>query len=184
MPECPAISAGHSVFPAHMLTEDAQATRPMRMHARAALGYPMRMTVAPTASPAPHERIVGPLLLAALGIVGMTAVWALLALIVNRHCAWMAVLTAADIALLLRLGRAAPGVPRAMVTAVATLATIALSNWTIAAGQMGGAMGLKLVDSMQRLGTDHAMTLLGLANRPAEFAWYAVAVIVALWLGR
>ena len=142
------------------------------------------MTVAPIAQTPPRKRVFAPLLLAALGIFGMSAVWALVALIVDRQCAWMAVLTAADIALLLRLGRAAPGMPRAAVTVFATLATIVLSNWTIAATQMGGPMGLKLVDSMQRLGIDHAQTLLGLANQPAELAWYAVAVIVALWLGR
>jgi hypothetical protein len=141
------------------------------------------MIVSPAKTAPPH-RVAFPLLLAALGIFGMSAVWALLALIVDRQCAWMAVITAADIALLLRLGRAAPGMPRAAVAVFATLATIALTNWTIAATQMGGPMGLKLVDSVQRLGMDHAQTLLGLANQPMELAWYAVAVIVALWLGR
>ncbi len=142
------------------------------------------MIAAPISKPVPRKRVFAPLLLAVLGIFGMSAVWALLALIVDRQCAWMAVLTAADIALLLRLGRGAPGMPRAAVAVFATLATIALANWTIAATQMGGPMGLKLIDSVQRLGTDHAQTLLGLANRPVELAWYAVAVIVALWLGR
>jgi hypothetical protein len=142
------------------------------------------MTIAPASPTAPRRHVIAPLLLVALGIFGMSAVWTLLALIVDRQCAWMAVLTAADLALLLRLGRAAPGMPRAMAAVLATLATILLSNWTIAAAQMGGPMGLKLIDSVQRLGTDHAQTLLGLANRPAELAWYAVAVIVALWLGR
>lgn len=141
--------------------------------------------IIPTASPTTgRARIFAPLLLAALGVFGMAAGWALIALIVDRHCAWMAVLTAADIALLLRMGRAAPGLPRAATTVVATLATILLANWVIAATQIGGQFGLKLVDSVFRLGTDHAQTLLGLANRPAELAWYAVAVIVALWLGR
>ena len=140
--------------------------------------------IATPAKTAPRTRVAFPLLLAVLGIFGMSAVWALLALIVDRQCAWMAVLTAADIALLLRLGRAAPGMPRAAVAVIATLVTIALTNWTIAATQMGGPMGLKLIDSFQRLGTDHAQTLLGLANQPMELAWYAVAVIVALWLGR
>jgi hypothetical protein len=141
--------------------------------------------IIPTASPTTgHARIFAPLLLAALGVFGMAAAWALLALIVDRHCAWMAVLTAADIALLLRMGRAAPGLPRAATTVVATLATILLANWIIAATQIGGQFGLKLVDSVFRLGTDHAQTLLGLANRPAELAWYAIAVIVAMWLGR
>jgi hypothetical protein len=128
--------------------------------------------------------VIAPLLIAVLGICGMTAIWTLLALIVDRQCAWVAVLTAADIALLLRLARAAPGLPRAATTVVATLATILLANWVIAAAQIGGAMGLGLIDSVQRLGTDHAQTLFGLANQPAELAWYAIAVIVALWLGR
>ena len=154
------------------------------MRTSAALGYPVRMTVAPIPHTMPRKRVIAPLLLALLGIFGMSAVWALVALIVDRQCAWMAVITAVDIALLLRLGRAAPGMPRATATVLATLATIALTNWTIAATQMGGPMGLKLVDSVQRLGVDHAQTLLGLANQPAELAWYAVAVIVALWLGR
>lgn len=142
------------------------------------------MTTVHTATIAPRTRVVAPLLITILGVCGMAAIWTLLALIVNRQCAWMAVLTAADIALLLRLTRAAPGLPRAATCVVATLATILLANWTIAATQIGGAMGLKLLDSVQRLGSDHAQTLFGLANRPTELAWYAVAVIVALWLGR
>lgn len=142
------------------------------------------MTTTSTSPTAPRRHVVAPLLLTALGIFGMSAVWTLVALIVDRQCAWMAVLTAVDIALLLRLGRAAPGLPRATTAVLATLATILLTNWTIAATQMGGPMGLKLIDSVQRLGMDHAQTLLGLANRPMELAWYAVAVIVALWLGR
>lgn len=142
------------------------------------------MITAPTVSTAPRTRVIAPLLLTILGIFGMAAIWVLLALIVDRQCAWMAVMTAADIALLLRLSRAAPGMPRAIATVTATLATMLLANWTIASTQIGGAMGLKLLDSVQRLGSDHAQTLFGLANRPAEMAWYAIALIVALWLGR
>lgn len=142
------------------------------------------MTTASPSPTAPHIRVVAPLSIAILGICGMTAIWTLLALIVDRQCAWVAVLTAADIALLLRLAHAAPGLPRAAATVLATLATILLANWVIAAAQIGGAMGLGLIDSVQRLGTDHAQTLFGLANQPAELAWYAIAVIVALWLGR
>jgi hypothetical protein len=157
-----------------------------RVRAGLILRYPVRMMPpAPATAPtAPRARIFAPMLLAALGVFGMSAGWALLALIVDRHCAWMAVLTAADIALLMRLARATPGWPRAATTVVATLATILLANWTIAATQIGGQFGLRLVESIQRLGADHAQTLFGLANRPAELAWYAIAVIVALWLGR
>jgi hypothetical protein len=142
------------------------------------------MTTARTTQITPRTHVAAPLLLAILGIFGMSAIWTLLALIVDRQCAWMAALTAADIALLLRLGRAAPGLPRAAATVLATLATILIANWTIAATQIGGAMGLRLVESVQRLGSDHAQTLFGLANQPAELAWYAIAVIIAVWLGR
>ncbi|NOT86993.1 MAG: hypothetical protein HOP03_02300 [Lysobacter sp.] len=142
------------------------------------------MATLSTPRTAPRTRLVAPLLITILGICGMGAIWTLLALIVDRQCAWVAALTAADIALLLRLVRTAPGLPRAAITVVATLATILLANWLIAAVQVGGPMGLGLTDSVQRLGTDYAQTLFGLANQPAELAWYAVAVIIALWLGR
>ena len=132
----------------------------------------------------PRTHVIAPLLITLLGVCGMSAIWTLLALIVDRQCAWVAVLTAADIALLLRLARAAPGLPRAAVNVMATIATIAIANWVIAAAQVGGAMGFGLIDSVQRLGTDYAQTLFGLANHPSELAWYAIALIVALWLGR
>lgn len=148
------------------------------------LRYSVAMTASPASTAAPHARVVAPALLLLLGIFGMSAIWTLLALIVDKQCAWIAVITAADLALLLRLSHAAPGLPRAFVTLAATLATVLIANWTIAATQMGGPMGLPLVDSVQRLGTDHAQTLMLLANQPAEWAWYAVAAIVALWLGR
>ncbi len=143
------------------------------------------MTASPAPStPAPRTRIVAPLLLVLLGVFGMSAIWTLIALMFDRQCAWIAAIAAADLALLLRLGHAAPGMPRALAAVAATTATILIANWTIAATQMGGPMGLPLIDSVQRLGTDHAQTLLGLANQPSEWAWYAAAAILALWLGR
>lgn len=142
------------------------------------------MSIAPTVPAPPRHRIVAPVILALFGVVGMSAVWALLALILDRQCAWMAAVAAIDIVLLLRLGRAAPGLPRATVALAATAATVMLSNWAIAATQVGGPMGFRTLDALQRLGTDHAQTLFGLANQPAEWAWYAIAAIIALWAGR
>lgn len=145
------------------------------------------MSTAPAAaiSPAPpRHRVVAPVLLAIFGVVGMSAIWGLIALILDRQCAWMSVMAALDIALLLRLGRAAPGLPRAIGTLAATTAVVMTSNWIIAASQVGGPMGFRTLDALQRLGTDHAQTLFGLANQPAEWAWYAIAAIIALWAGR
>lgn len=150
------------------------------------LRYPWRMS-SPLPSPAPgapQGRVFAPVLFAVLGVLGMAAVWTLVAVIVDRQCAWMAVLAAADIALLLRIGRAAPGLPRALGNLAATAATIVIANWCIAAAQMGGPMGLPMTESLQRIGPDFVRTLLLLANQPMDLAWYAIAAVVALWLGR
>ncbi len=138
---------------------------------------------ASVAAPAPR-RVVAPLVFVLLGIFGMAAVWTMTALIVDRQCAWMAAIAAADLALLLRIGRAAPGVPRAIGNVIATVVTVVVANWCIAAAQMGGPMGLPMTESLQRIGPDFARTLLLLANQPMDLAWYAIAVVVALWLGR
>ncbi len=114
----------------------------------------------------------------------MSAGWVILALIFDRHCGWMAVLVAADIALMLRLARAVPGRLRALTVVAATIASIMIANWGIASAQVGGAMGFGLIDSAQRLGPHFALTLAMLANHGPELAWYGLAIIVAIWLGR
>jgi hypothetical protein len=125
-----------------------------------------------------------PLAIALVGIAGMSAIWVLLALAVDRHCAWMAALAGADIALLLRLGNTPSGWPRASLTVVATLIVIACANWGIAAAQVGLGFGFGLVDSLGRLGPHFAWTLAGLVNQPAELFWYGAAILIAWWLGR
>lgn len=144
------------------------------------------MSSSPHASAAvpPPRRVVAPLVFVLLGIFGMAAVWTMTALIVDRQCAWMAAIAAADLALLLRIGRAAPGVPRAIWNVIATAATVIVANWCIAAAQMGGPMGLPMTESLQRIGPDFAQTLLLIANQPTDWAWYAIAGVLALWLGR
>jgi len=62
---------------------------------------------------------------------------------------------------------------------VATLATILLANWAIAALEIGRSMGLAPWDSALRLGPTYAWELLRLANGPAELGWYATALAVA-----
>jgi hypothetical protein len=144
------------------------------------------MTIAaplPT-QPSSTARIALPALFAVLGILGMTAAWVIVALILDRQCAWMAAIAAADIALLMRLGRAAPGPQRASVTLLATALTIMIANWWIASTHIGVAMGFGLIDSAYRLGTHYAWTLAGLANQGSELAWYAVAMAIAYWLGK
>lgn len=122
--------------------------------------------------------------LLAIGSSGFAAAWVLLAWSRDRQCSWMAVLAAIDAALLLRLARMRPGWPRALLAALATVATIALANWGIAAAQMGKPMGLLPWQALGRIGPEFAWLLAGLVNRPVDMAWLAAALVFALVLGR
>lgn len=152
--------------------------------ARDRLRYPVRMSASPIAPRTPPSRLLWAGLLLSIGILGMSAFWVLLALLMDSQSAWVAVLTAADLALLLRLVKVAPGWPRATTCVIATVVVIAAANWGISAAHIGFGFGFGLLDSIPRLGMHHAMTLFGLANLGVEWAWYGIAAIVALWLGR
>jgi len=122
--------------------------------------------------------------LLALGTAGAAAAWILLALWLDRQCSWMAVFAALDAALLLRLGGHRPGWQRALLGVVATLATIVLANWGIAAGQMGSGMGMLPWESALKLGGAHAVTLAQLANQSADLAWLWLSLPVAAFASR
>lgn len=53
-----------------------------------------------------------------------------------------------------------------------------------AAGQISRSLGLMPCDSSLRLGPDYAWTLATLANRPADLAWIAAALLFAAIAGR
>lgn len=122
------------------------------------------------------------LLLLASG--GIAAGWALVALLTGRQCSWMALVAAVDAAIVLRISGARPGALRACAAMAATAFAIALANWWIAAGQIGRSLGLLPWDSSLRLGPDYAWTLATLANRPADVAWIAAALLFAAIAGR
>lgn len=124
---------------------------------------------------------IGLLLLASAGIA---AAWALLALVTGRQSSWMALAAAGDAIVVLRLLRVRPGMARAGTALAATVLAAALANWWIAAGQIGRSLGLLPWDSSLRLGADYAWTLASLANRPADLAWIAAALLLALIAGR
>lgn len=114
-----------------------------------------------------------------LATLGCAAAWILVALASGRQSSWMAVVAAVDAAVLLRMARAPAGPRRAMAGAVATLATIALANWGIAAGEIGRSVGMLPWASAARLGPHYAWTLAELANGTIDRLWLAAAVAVA-----
>lgn len=123
-------------------------------------------------------------LLLLLGSLGFAAAWVLLAYARNQQSSWMAVLAALDAVLLLRLARMPSGWMRAALALVATAGSIALANWGIAATQIGKMMGLLPWQSLTKIGPDYAWTLATLANKPADLAWLAAALVLALLAGR
>ncbi len=131
----------------------------------------------------PPSRWLAPLLLL-LGSLGFAAAWVLLAFAQDRQCSWMALLAAADAAVLLRLSRMGPGWQRAALAVASTGATIILANWGIAAAQMGRVMGLLPWESMTRLGPSFAWTLANLANPPVDLLWLAIALVLAALASR
>lgn len=133
-------------------------------------------------STAPPRWYALPLL--ALGVLGFVAAWTLVALNYNRLFAWLALLAAADMVLLLGwVGRWTPGTSRALWAMLATALTIALANFCIVAGQVGRSMGLLPWNSALKLGPDYAWTLTLLANTRLDMACYALALVAAAWAG-
>jgi hypothetical protein len=114
-----------------------------------------------------------------LATLGCAAAWILVALAAGRQSSWMAVVAAVDAAVLLRVARAPAGPGRAAAGVAATLATIALANWGIAAGEVGRSVGMLPWDAAARLGPHYAWTLALLANGAADRLWLAAAVLLA-----
>ena len=131
-----------------------------------------------------HTSAARPFPALALGLLlvvslGFAAGWCLLAGSLESQVAWMAPLAALDAVVMLRLGRMHADWRRPAWAILATVATILLANWAIAALEIGRSMGLLPWESALRLGPAYAWELLQLANGPAELAWYAASVAVA-----
>ena len=120
-----------------------------------------------------------------VGILGISAVWLALALLSDSPCSWLALVAAADMALMLRLTQAPPGRTRQLVATLATALAVAISQWLIVATHLGQALGLTPLDSARRLGPvlAWAMTLLNL--HAAD--WWLILIslpLAAWWAGR
>ena len=135
----------------------------------------------------PSRRPVSPVLAAALLTLvslGVAAVWVLLSMRLDSQCSWMAVVAAADAALVVRLLRMRPGALRMLLGVLATLVAILAANWLIVASWLGRHMGLLPWESMVKLGPEFGSLLVRLSNSPADLAWMAAALLVAALASR
>lgn len=114
-----------------------------------------------------------------LAVAGVTALWVLAALYSGRQCSWMAVIAALDVLWMQGFDRRRPPLQRAVVATLATVASILLANWVVAATYAGGQVGLAPWEAAVRLGAGHALTLAGIANAWTDVVWLGLALAVA-----
>lgn len=126
--------------------------------------------------PASFVFAAGMLLLASLGVA---AAWVLLAMAIDRQSSWMALVVAADAALVVRLMRMRPGALRAACGVLATLLAIVAANWALVAAWIGRYMGLLPWESMLKLGPEFGWLLMRQANGEADLAWLVAGVVLA-----
>ena len=129
--------------------------------------------------PPSRSRPTTALALALAGSIGIAAAWVRVAQSTGHHGSWMAVVAAADAALLLRMGGFRPGTARAFIGVLATTLAIALANWGIAATEVGRQLGLTPWASLGKLGADHGWLLVRMANGAVDLAWLAAGLVVA-----
>lgn len=126
-------------------------------------------------------RWLWPALVLLVGVLGMATIWAVVALVTRQPCAWLAVVAALDMALLLRLSGAPAGRWRRIAAVLGTAMTIAFSYWMVVATQMGQVVGLKPMASAWRLGPQLAWDLTLLNQNGWDLLWLLLALPLAAW---
>ena len=114
-----------------------------------------------------------------VGIAGMSAIWVAAAVLSGATCSWLGLVAAVDMALLLRLTNAPSGPGRALAAVGATLATLAIARWLVAATQIGIVLGLPPIASALHLGPRLAWQLAGLSLERVDWVLLAAAPVLA-----
>lgn len=116
-----------------------------------------------------------------VGILGIVAVWLALAVLTGSACGWLALVAAADMALMLQLTQAPGSWSRRLVAVAATGLAVAASQWFIAATYLGQALGLTPLESARRLGPVLAWALTLLNLHAADWGWILLSLPLAAW---
>ena len=119
-----------------------------------------------------------------LGSATLVVAWSSLALATGRQHGWVALLAALEAAWMLRLGGMAAGWPRRLLAAAATVAVALAVQWIVAAGHIGGQMGLAPWDAAPKLGAFYVWILSRLANTGLDLLCLALAPLLALRAAR
>jgi hypothetical protein len=117
----------------------------------------------------------------AIGILGIVAVWLALAILTGSACGWLAVLAAADMALMLQLTQPPGDWTRRLVAALFTALAVALSQWMVVATYLGQSLGLEPLESARRLGPVLAWAMTALNLHAGDWGWILLSLPLAAW---
>ncbi|MDO4709663.1 MAG: hypothetical protein Q4B94_07670 [Pseudomonadota bacterium] len=136
-----------------------------------------------TASPLPRISLTG-LFLLLLGASGAAALWVMLAFTFNLPAPVFAFVACADLLIMTRLARLAPGRWRGAQAALGTALAIALAQWGLMATHVGLQLGMLPWEAIPKMGLGFAWILSGFWLAPLDWCLYAAAIALAAWLGR
>lgn len=115
---------------------------------------------------------------------GLSAVWAGAAALTGGNASWMAVVTALDSALLLRLAGHPPGPRRASLGVVITAVTISCAAVMVAAAKIGIVLGMKPIAALSRISAEMVPLWLGAQLGPMDAAFVAGGLLLAWFSSR
>jgi hypothetical protein len=113
------------------------------------------------------------------GILGVDAVWVVVSVATNRPCSWMALLAAADVAVMLRFANVAPGPARVLLSMLGTAVAIALAQWLVVSTHLGLELGLQPLDSAMKMGPSLARQLIALSLHGVDYSMLLAALPLA-----
>ncbi len=119
-----------------------------------------------------------------LGSLAFAGTWVIVAAACHGRAGWMALVAALNAIAWLRMAKARPGAHRAMLAVFATSASIALGDWLVAALPIGAQVNQSPLEAAQRMGPDFGWMLIRLGSTPLDWSLIAVALVIALRLGR
>lgn len=115
---------------------------------------------------------------------GIAAIWAAVTVALHNTAGWMALLAALDVIGVLTLTGSTRGSARAALAGLATVLSLGLAWWFIAAAQMARTMGMHPFASLQRMGSTLALDLALASQGAVEIAFAIASVLLAIAWGR
>ena len=117
-------------------------------------------------------------------VAAMTALWSAINLHNGHLNGWLALPTALDAVLLLRLAGTRRGPVSQLLASMATLVTAGIAVWITAGTRIGRVMGMSPADSLQRMDPMLALEIAKQAGTRWDWLALLLALGLCLWLQR